>query len=79
MFQTKVVEKFKKHILCSITFSEKRAVYEMQDYDVINRQRTVPRQKQLTHGRHRNTITIPYDAKPGMRNFSKNLGTTSKF
>jgi hypothetical protein len=29
MFQTKVVEKIKTHILCSITFSESCAVYEI--------------------------------------------------
>ena len=29
MLQTKVVEKIKTHILCSITFSENRAVYEI--------------------------------------------------
>ena len=29
MFQTKVVEKFKTHILCSVTFFENRAVYEI--------------------------------------------------
>jgi hypothetical protein len=29
MFQTKVVEKIKTHILSSITFSENRAVYEI--------------------------------------------------
>jgi len=29
MFQTKVVENIKTHILCSITFYENRAVYEI--------------------------------------------------
>ena len=29
MFQIKVVEKIKTHILCPITFSENRTVYEM--------------------------------------------------
>ena len=29
MFQTKIVEKIKTHILCSGTFSENRAVYEI--------------------------------------------------
>jgi hypothetical protein len=29
MFQTKVVEKIKTHILCSVTFHENRAVYEI--------------------------------------------------
>jgi hypothetical protein len=28
MFQTKVVEKIKKHIFCSVTFFEKCAIYE---------------------------------------------------
>jgi hypothetical protein len=29
MFQTKLVEKIKTHILCSISFAENRAVYEV--------------------------------------------------
>jgi hypothetical protein len=29
MFQTKVADKIKTQVLCSITFSEKRAVYEI--------------------------------------------------
>jgi len=29
LFQTKLVEKIKTYILCSITFSENRAVYEI--------------------------------------------------
>jgi hypothetical protein len=29
MSQTKVVEKIKTHILCSISFSENRAIYEI--------------------------------------------------
>jgi hypothetical protein len=29
MFQTKVLEKNKTHILCSVTFLEKSAVYEI--------------------------------------------------
>jgi hypothetical protein len=29
MFQTRFVEKIKTHILCSITFFENRAVYEI--------------------------------------------------
>jgi len=29
MFQTKVVEEIKTHILCSKTFSENRVVYEI--------------------------------------------------
>jgi hypothetical protein len=29
MFQTKVVEKIKTHVLDSITFSENRAIYEI--------------------------------------------------
>jgi hypothetical protein len=29
MFQIKVVEKVKVHILCSVTFSDSRAVYEI--------------------------------------------------
>jgi len=29
MFQTEVVDKIKKHILCSITFFEDHAIYEI--------------------------------------------------
>jgi len=29
MFQTKVVQKIKTHILCSVTFFQKRAFYEI--------------------------------------------------
>jgi len=29
MFQTKVVDKMKTHILCSVTFLENRAIYEI--------------------------------------------------
>jgi len=31
MFQTNIVEKIKTHILCSIKFSENRALYEITD------------------------------------------------
>jgi len=35
MFQTKVVEKIKTHILCAITFSENRALYEIMRKNVL--------------------------------------------
>jgi hypothetical protein len=36
MFQIKVVEKIKRHILCSITFfSENRAVYEIKSRNIV--------------------------------------------
>jgi hypothetical protein len=34
-FRIKVVEKTKKHILCSITFTENRAVYEIEEYGAV--------------------------------------------
>jgi len=39
MFQTKVVEKLKTHILCSTTFSENRAIYEITWKTVVERGR----------------------------------------
>jgi len=35
MFQTKIVEKIKNHILCSITFVENRAVYEIKWKNIV--------------------------------------------
>jgi hypothetical protein len=35
MFQTKVVEKIKTHVLCSIIFPENRAVYEMMWKNIV--------------------------------------------
>jgi hypothetical protein len=35
MFQTKVVEKIKKHILCKVTFCENRAVYEIMSKNLV--------------------------------------------
>jgi len=35
MFQTRVVERSKTHILCSITFFLNRAVYEMMQENVV--------------------------------------------
>ena len=35
MFQTNVVEKIETHILCSITFSENRAVYEIMWKNIV--------------------------------------------
>ena len=35
MFQTKVVEKIKTHILCSITFFLNRAVYEIMWKSIV--------------------------------------------
>jgi len=37
MFQTKVVEKIKTHILCSVTFFESSAVYEIMWENVVDR------------------------------------------
>jgi hypothetical protein len=39
MFQTKVVEKIKTHILCSVMFSENRAVYEKMWKNIVERGR----------------------------------------
>ena len=39
MFQTKVVEKIKKHILCSVTFFENRAVYVIMRKNIVERGR----------------------------------------
>jgi len=39
MFQTKVVEKIKTHILCSITFSKNIAVYEIMWKKCVERGR----------------------------------------
>ena len=41
MFQTKVVEKIKTHILCSVTFLffENRAVYEIMWKNIVERGR----------------------------------------
>jgi len=39
MFQTKVVEKIKTHILCSITSSENRAVYEIMWENIVEADR----------------------------------------
>jgi hypothetical protein len=35
MFQIKVAEKMKIHILCPITFSKNRAVYEIMSKNVV--------------------------------------------
>jgi len=35
MFQTKIVEKIKTHILCSIKFFENRAIYEIMWKDTV--------------------------------------------
>jgi hypothetical protein len=35
MFQIKVVENLKTHILCSVTFSENRAVYEIMSESMV--------------------------------------------
>jgi hypothetical protein len=39
MFQTKVVEKIKTHILSSVTFSENRAVYEIMWENMVQTDR----------------------------------------
>jgi hypothetical protein len=54
MFQTKVVEKFKTHILCSVTFSENRTVYEIMWKNFVERGRP-----QMTTWRMRIICWIP--------------------
>jgi len=39
MFQTKVVQKIKTHILCSVTFPGNRAVYEIMWKNIVERGR----------------------------------------
>ena len=39
MFQTKAVQKIKTHILCSATFYENRAVYEIMWKNIVERGR----------------------------------------
>jgi hypothetical protein len=39
MFQIKVVEKIKIHILCSANFPENRAVYEIMSKDTVEAER----------------------------------------
>ena len=39
IFQTKVVEKIKAHILCSVIFYENRTVYEIMWKNVVDRGR----------------------------------------
>jgi len=53
MFQTKVVEKIKTHILCSITF-ENHAVYEITWENIVERGRP-----QMTIWRMRIAYWIP--------------------
>ena len=54
MFQTKVVKKIKTHILCSITFFENRAVYEIMWKSTVERGRP-----QMTTWRMRIACWIP--------------------
>ena len=35
MFRTRIVEKIETHILCSVTFSENRAVYELMWKNIV--------------------------------------------
>jgi hypothetical protein len=39
IFQIKVIEKIKTHILCSVTFFENRAVYEIMSNPVVEPER----------------------------------------
>jgi hypothetical protein len=39
MFQTKFVENIKTHLLCSVTFFENRAVYEIMWKNIVERGR----------------------------------------
>jgi len=54
MFQTKVVEKIKTHILCSITFFENRVVYE-----IMWKNNVQPDRPQMTIWRMRISCWIP--------------------
>jgi len=54
MFQTKVVQKIKTHILCSVTFLENRAVYEIMWENIVERGR-----EQMTTWRMRIACWIP--------------------
>jgi len=55
MFQTEIVEKFEKRILCSVTcFSENRAVYEVMWVNIV-----VPDRPQMTIRRMRIACWIP--------------------
>ena len=54
MFQTKVVEKIKTHILCSITFFYIRAVYEIMRKNTVE-----PDRPQMTIWRMRIACRIP--------------------
>ena len=55
MFQTKVVEKIKTHILCSVSFfSENRAVYEIMWENIVE-----PDRPQMTIQRMRIAHWIP--------------------
>ena len=53
MFETKVVEKIKPHILCTVTF-ENRAVYEITWENIVERGR-----RQMTVWRMRVAYFIP--------------------
>jgi hypothetical protein len=39
MFEKKVLEKMKAHILCSVTFSEDRSVYEIMSKNLVEPER----------------------------------------
>ena len=54
MFQTKVVEKIKTHIMCPLTFFENRAVYEIMWKNIVEWGRP-----QLTIWRMRIACWIP--------------------
>ena len=53
MFQTKVVEKLKIHILCSVPFSEYNAVYQITSKKVVE-----PERSQMTTWRLRVACAI---------------------
>jgi len=54
MFQTKVVEKIKTHILCSITFLENRALYEVKWKSTVE-----PERPQMTVWRMLRASCVP--------------------
>jgi len=54
MFQTKVVENIKTHILCSVTIFENRAVYEIKCKNTVE-----PGKPQMTVWRMRIICWIP--------------------
>ena len=65
MFQTKVVEKIKTHILCSVTppHPQNRAVYEIMWKIIVHTYRP-----QMTIWRRKNVICVPDNLRLECRN-----------